>query len=42
MTNLKITSLNVRGINGEQKRKDMLDYLKKIEQPYIFLTRHTL
>ena len=37
MTSLKITSLNVRGINGEQKRKDMSDYLEKLNSNIYFL-----
>ena len=29
MAQIKISSFNVRGINGETKRRDVLDYLKQ-------------
>jgi hypothetical protein len=32
MSTIKICSYNVRGINGDTKRRDVLEYLKKMNK----------
>ena len=39
MVNLRISSLNVKGIQDKKKRRDMFTWLKKGNMTYIFYRR---